>query len=102
MLPPPRANTPPVNEEHKEYKKPPERGEETERIFNIRGGKLVLTFCSMGGLVNVQIIRGGDYGLTNAELGRGTEDELQELGAALITLSSAMKTNKQVEATVGG
>lgn len=37
--------------------------------FNIRGGLVVITFCE-DGIMDVQIIRGKDYGKTNAELGR--------------------------------
>jgi hypothetical protein len=86
----------------KKAKKKPDRSTESERVFNIRGGKLVLTFCSKRGLVNVQIVRGGEYGLTNAELGRVGEEELYELGQTLMTLSAAMKANKSVDAVVGG
>jgi hypothetical protein len=98
----PAASTPPSAPPSPEKEKAAQKPEgEYEQVFNIRGGKLVLTFCSMGGLVNVQIVRGGDYGLTNAELGRGMEEELHELGQALVTLAAAVKANKQVDAVVG-
>jgi len=55
-------------------------GTKTEEItfsksFNVRGGLLVLTFCGYGLLQSVEIIGGKEYGKTNAELGRVSEEE---------------------------
>ncbi|MCL2215557.1 MAG: hypothetical protein FWB91_00925 [Defluviitaleaceae bacterium] len=47
-----------------------------EKTFNVRGGLLVLTFCSERGLISAEIIRGGHYGKTNTELGRVQEPEI--------------------------
>jgi len=53
---------------------------ETEVSFNIKGGMLILIFCSKGSLVSAEIVGGGQYGKSNAELGRVVEeDELASL-----------------------
>ena len=54
-------------------------GEESKRVYNIRGGKLIITTCE-NGIQRAEIIRGGVYGKTNAELGRVTEhNEIEDL-----------------------
>ena len=45
------------------------------KTYNVRGGLLVLTFCGYGLLQSVEIIGGKEYGKTNAELGRVSEEE---------------------------
>jgi hypothetical protein len=55
-------------------------GSKTEEVtftktFNVKGGLLVLTFCGYGLLQSAEIIGGKEYGKTNAELGRVSEEE---------------------------
>ena len=55
-------------------------GSKTEEItftktFNVKGGLLVLIFCGYGLLQSAEIIGGKEYGKTNAELGRVSEEE---------------------------
>lgn len=59
-------------------------GSKTEEItftktYNVRGGLLVLTFCGYGLLQSVEIIGGKQYGKTNAELGRVSEEEITDI-----------------------
>jgi len=53
------------------YTRPPGQNAEIiwREVHNVRGGKLIITFCE-DGIMRAQIIRGGIYGKTNAELGR--------------------------------
>jgi len=63
-------------------------GNKTEEItftktYNVRGGLLVLTFCGYGLLQSVEIIGDKEYGKTNAELGRTSEEETVDVTESL-------------------
>jgi len=72
----------------------PIRGGETEIIMNVKGGKLIITICEQG-IVSGQIVRGGEYGMTNAELGRTIEDN-DILGQIADAIKNGNGVNSQV------
>ncbi|MCL2386272.1 MAG: hypothetical protein FWC89_01865 [Defluviitaleaceae bacterium] len=72
----------------------------SERIFNVKGGRLIITTFA-DGTMRAEIVRGGNYGKTNAELGNVTDYEnLNELQQS--NNSPPLNINATPTVTIGG